>query len=194
MEPPSGYESPGRDAPTHQGPPGPMDDDAMAMVGHELRAPLGGIIGLAAMLLDTPLDSSQRATVHTIRTAAEHLAAVVERFAPHREGSSSSHTGTLTPFDPAVLATTVARLLEPQAAAKGLTLGVVGHRNLPTLVTGDPVALRQVLVNLVTNAIRATVQGSITVRVRRASSILMAVRPDSRASMTETGSGPSARR
>ncbi len=138
----------------------------MAMVGHELRAPLGGIIGLAAMLLDTPLDSSQRASVHTIRTAAEHLAAVVERFAPHRVGSSSSHTGSLTPFDPAVLATTVARLLEPQAAAKGLTLGVVGHRNLPTLVTGDPVALRQVLVNLVTNAIRATVHGSITVRVR----------------------------
>lgn len=134
------------------------------MVGHELRTPLGGIIGLSAMLLDTPLDSSQRATVHTIRTAAEHLAAVVERMAPHRDrrGEPPSHM----PFDPAVLATTVARLLEPQAAAKGLTLAVVGHRNLPALVSGDPVALRQVLVNLVTNAVRATDEGSVTVRVR----------------------------
>lgn len=194
MEPPLGYESPGRDAPPigadDAGPPGadgathPLDDDEMALVGHELRAPLGGIIGLAAMLLDTPLDSSQRATVHTIRTAAEHLAAVVERFAPHRHGSSRNST-TLTPFDPAVLATTVARLLEPQAAAKGLTLGVVGHRNLPTLVTGDPVALRQVLVNLVTNAIRATDHGSITVRVRPEHSADVL-----RFEVSDTGSGP----
>ena len=136
------------------------------MVGHELRAPLGGIIGLAAMLLDTPLDSSQRATVHTIRTAAEHLAAVVERLVPYRDATEGGGPPPLMPFDPAVLATTVARLLEPQAAAKGLTLAVVGHRNLPTLVSGDPVALRQVLVNLVTNAVRVTDEGSVTVRVR----------------------------
>ena len=139
----------------------------MAMVGHELRTPLGGIIGLAAMLLDTPLDSSQRATVHTIRTAAEHLAAVVERLAPHRDAArGAAAPPSLMPYDPAVLATTVARLLEPQAAAKGLTLAVVGHRNLPTLVSGDPVALRQVLVNLVTNALRVTDEGCVTLRVR----------------------------
>ena len=134
------------------------------MIAHELRTPLGGIIGLAAMLLDTTLDSSQRATVHTIRTAAEHLAAVVGRLSPAR--GTVGNEPTLVPFDPAVLATTVARLLEPQAAAKGLTLAVVGHRNLPTLVSGDPVALRQVLVNLVTNAVRVTDEGSVTVRVR----------------------------
>jgi two-component system, sensor histidine kinase len=139
-------------------------DETMAMIGHELRTPLGGIIGLSAMLLDTPLDSSQRATVHTIRTAAEHLAAVVERLAPDRD--RRGEPPSLMPFDPAVLATTVARLLEPQAAAKGVTLGVVGHRNLPALVSGDPVALRQVLVNLVTNAVRATDEGSVTLRVR----------------------------
>lgn len=139
-------------------------DESMAVFGHELRTPLGGIIGLSAMLLDTPLDSSQRATVHTIRTAAEHLAAVVERLAPDRDRRGERPSPM--PFDPAVLATTVARLLEPQAAAKGLNLAVVGHRNLPALVSGDPVALRQVLVNLVTNAVRATDEGSVTLRVR----------------------------
>jgi two-component system, sensor histidine kinase len=145
--------------------PGEAPDESMAMVGHELRTPLGGIIGLSAMLLDTPLDSSQRATVHTIRTAAEHLAAVIERIAPHRDRRDGGAPAPM-PFDPAVLATTVARLLEPQAAAKGLTLAVVGHRNLPALVSGDPVALRQILVNLVTNAVRATHEGSVTLRVR----------------------------
>ncbi len=158
MEPPTGHESDGS-------PRAETPVDTMAMIGHELRTPLGGIIGLSAMLLDTPLDSSQRATVHTIRTAAEHLAAMIERVTPHRDRRDGGRPSPM-PFDPAVLATTVARLLEPQAAAKGLTLAVVGHRDLPTLVSGDPVALRQILVNLVTNAVRATDTGSVTVRVR----------------------------
>jgi len=137
----------------------------LSVLAHELRAPLGGILGLASMLLDTPLDSAQRATVHTVRTGAEHLAAVLDRYLPADERARHV-AGAPVPFDPAVLATTVARLLEPQATAKGINLAVVGHRNLPSLAGADPVALRQVLVNLTMNAIRATESGSVTVRVR----------------------------
>jgi CheY-like chemotaxis protein len=134
-------------------------------LAHELRTPLGGVLGLASMLLDTPLDSAQRATVHTIRTGAEHLAAILDRFLPADEWARQM-IGHPVPFDPAVLTTTVARLLEPQATAKGIHLAVIGHRSLPSLCGADPVAVRQVLVNLVMNAIRVTGSGSVTLRVR----------------------------
>ena len=151
--------------PERTGPGDGGDALDLSVLAHELRAPLGGILGLASMLLDTPLDSAQRATVHTVRTGAEHLAAVLDRYLPADERARHV-AGAPVPFDPAVLATTVARLLEPQATAKGINLAVVGHRNLPSLAGADPVALRQVLVNLTMNAIRATESGSVTVRVR----------------------------
>jgi CheY-like chemotaxis protein len=144
------------------GHPATLDLPALA---HELRTPLGGILGLASMLLDTPLDSAQRATVHTIRTGAEHLAAILDRFLPADEWARQM-IGHPVPFDPAVLTTTVARLLEPQATAKGIHLGVIGHRSLPSLCGADPVAVRQVLVNLAMNAIRVMGAGSVTLRVR----------------------------
>ena len=74
--------------------------------------------------------------------------------------------GHPVPFDPVVLTTTIARLLEPQATAKGIHVAVIGHRNLPSLCGADPVAVRQVLVNLLMNAIRVTTAGSVTLRVR----------------------------
>lgn len=134
-------------------------------LAHEVRTPLGGILGLASMLLDTPLDSAQRATVHTIRTGAEHLAAILDRFLPADEWARQM-IGHPVPFDPVVLTTTIARLLEPQATAKGIHVAVIGHRNLPSLCGADPVAVRQVLVNLLMNAIRVTTAGSVTLRVR----------------------------
>jgi CheY-like chemotaxis protein len=134
-------------------------------LAHELRTPLGGVLGLASMLLDTPLDSAQRATVHTIRTGAEHLAAILDRFLPADEWARQM-IGHPVPFDPVVLTTTVARLLDPQATAKGIHLAVIGHRSLPSLCGADPVAVRQVLVNLAMNAIRVTGTGSVTLRVR----------------------------
>ena len=145
----------------------PIGEHPLSFLGHELRTPLAGIIGLAGSLLNTPLEPSQRDVVRTIEAAGEHLAAVVDRAIPRRAVlCGATRAGEPLPFDPGLLAVTVGRLLAAQAAQRGIDLSVHPHRHLPAKVLGDAVAVRQVLVNLIANAVRETTTGSVTVRVK----------------------------
>lgn len=158
---------PDDDAPRHDEQQ-PIGDHPLSFLGHELRTPLAGIIGLAGSLLNTPLEPSQREIIRTIEAAGDHLAAVVDRAIPRRAVllGGAGRAFEPAPFDPGLLAVTVGRLLSPQAAQRGIELSVHPHRHLPAKMLGDAVAVRQVLVNLVANAVRETTAGSVTVRVR----------------------------
>lgn len=146
---------------------GRFREEFVAAVRHELKTPLNAILGFTQVLLDEidgPLTPQQREDVTAIRQAGQHLSELVEavlaEWAPEREAHSP-----LEPVDLGTLAREVGRLLEGQAAAKpDVRVVVEVDPELPRPL-GDARRLRQVLLNLGTNALRATSRGSVTIGV-----------------------------
>lgn len=146
---------------------GRFREEFVAAVRHELKTPLNAILGFTQVLLDEidgPLTPQQREDVTAIRQAGQHLSELVEavlaEWAPEREAHSP-----LEPVDLGTIAREVGRLLEGQAAAKpGVRVVVEVDPEVPR-PRGDARRLRQVLLNLGTNALRATSRGSVTIGV-----------------------------
>ena len=140
--------------------------DWLANLGQEIRTPMSGIIGMARLLLETPLRSDQRQCAESIHESAGRLLAMVESLlgdARQDIGPPRPETGD---FDLPALIEGSAELLAPQAERKGLALGVYIHPAAILRLHGDAGRLRQVLVNIVANAIRFTARGSVEIDVR----------------------------
>jgi CheY-like chemotaxis protein len=135
------------------------DDGRLAATRHEVRAPLAGIAGLAELLLDSPLTEDQRQLVVAIRACAEHCADVVELLGAPDAPVAASITMDLSE----VLRTTVL-LFRHATRTSGIALRLHVAAGVPTITRGDPVKLRQILVNLIGNAVKFTDEGSITLR------------------------------
>lgn len=139
--------------------------DLLAVVNHEIRTPLNGVIGYADLLLETPLLSDQREFATNVRQSAEVLVALlndISDYARLQDGQLELTAGTFD-FGETVLA--VLELFAPQAGEKGLELAhnLPAGRRLP--VRADPGRARQVLMNLLSNALNFTSQGHVVVRV-----------------------------
>ena len=135
--------------------------ELMADVSHEVRTPMNGILGLSGLLLDGDLDPKQRKMVAAIHDSAEALMQVVDElldFAQLRKGQLALDKSA---FDMGALLDGVASLMGPRAEEKGLTLSVELRSFKARRFIGDPARLRQVLLNLVSNAIKFTDRGSV---------------------------------
>ncbi len=136
----------------------------LANMSHEIRTPLNGVLGMADLLLGTPLDERQRKFATTVRGSAESLLNIVNDLLDFsRVESGSLHLDVLD-FCPRECVEDVVQLLGSQAHAKGIELVCEIPDELPRLVRGDPSRLRQVLVNLVGNAVKFTERGEVVVR------------------------------
>ncbi len=135
----------------------------LAAVAHELRTPLGGIIGCADLLAATALDAEQRAHLDALREAASALAAFADdALELARLGDPFAHAAVRAgPCDVRAVLAGVARTLAPSAARRGLALHVDVADDLPADVRVDAGALRRVLLNLGANAVRATRRGAV---------------------------------
>ena len=133
----------------------------LATVSHEFRTPLNGILGMADLLTDTGPDAEQATYVAALRTSGEALLALVDDILDFAKVEAGRLELVEEPFDPVQLVETVAELMAPRAQAKGIELAAHIAPELPARLVGDRDRLRQILLNLVGNAVKFTEAGGV---------------------------------
>ena len=136
----------------------------LANISHEVRTPLNGVLGMSGLLLDTELDANQRECAQVVRSSAENLLALLNDLIDLAKSEGEQRRERVR-FDPIRLAEDVVAMLAERAHGKGLEIAVHPADGLPRRILGDATRLRQVLVNLVGNAIKFTVRGNVVVWV-----------------------------
>jgi PAS domain S-box-containing protein len=138
----------------------------LANMSHEIRTPLHAIIGLSHLLADTPLTARQQQLLAKSQMASQSLLGIVNDVLDMAKIEAGALTLEDAAFSPAALLAELDAVFRQQAEAKGLALRVQADPTLPALVRGDPMRLRQVLTNLLGNALKFTERGDIRVSLR----------------------------
>ncbi|OBV37814.1 hybrid sensor histidine kinase/response regulator [Janthinobacterium psychrotolerans] len=137
----------------------------LALMSHEIRTPLGGIAGMAELLADTPLDDSQRRYARHVSDGVRDLTRIVNDILDLSKVEAGQMPIMTAPFDPRALVRDVIALHRPQADAKGVQIRAEIDAALAPLAWSDRARIAQVLGNLVSNAVKFTPAGLVTVRL-----------------------------
>jgi CheY-like chemotaxis protein/HPt (histidine-containing phosphotransfer) domain-containing protein len=138
----------------------------LASMSHEIRTPMNGILGMAHLLLNGPLDSKQRERAQTLRDSAEGLLGVLNDILDFSKLETGKLQLDVAEFDLRRVMESVADLMAVRAQEKGLEFTCFIEPAVPTRLCGDQTRIRQVLINLVSNAVKFTEQGAVSIRVR----------------------------
>ena len=137
----------------------------LATMSHEIRTPMNGVLGMVSLLDGTKLSEEQREYLETIRVSGESLLEIINEVLDYSKTEAGKTAFASTPFDLARCCEEAADMLASKAAAKRLDLSVFISPSCPLELRGDPGRLRQVLVNLIGNALKFTEAGRVSVRV-----------------------------
>ena len=136
----------------------------LAMMSHEIRTPINAVVGMSELMLQTSLNEEAREYAITVRDSAESLLAIVNDILDFSKAEAGRMELEASPFAPVVAVENATDILAATARKKGLSLSTYVAPEVPRRLLGDVDRLRQVLLNLIGNAVKFTSQGSVTVR------------------------------
>ncbi|HEU0120255.1 MAG TPA: ATP-binding protein [Bryobacteraceae bacterium] len=137
----------------------------LATMSHEIRTPMNGVLGAVQILDESPLNQDQKKLVSVIRQSGENLVSIVDDILSLAKVEAGKLSLERTPVDIRALGENLVALFRPKAAAKGVEITFAAGADLPSFILTDPQRLRQVLLNLLGNAVKFTEKGAVSLQI-----------------------------